>query len=70
MNIYQGLLFLHGFRVLPEDANAGESAADGRCGAAAPMARSAVVTLQGNAAVPPVAGAVAGASSPLELRSA
>ena len=59
MNMYQGLLFLHGFRVLPEDATCGESAADGRCGPAAPMTPSAVVTPQDNTDASPVAGATA-----------
>ena len=59
MNIYQGLLFLHGFRVLPEDVTDGESAADGCCGAAARTAPSAAVPLRGTADASPVAGAIA-----------
>lgn len=60
MNIYQGLLFLHGFRVRPDDVIDSESAADRRCGAAAPGIPPAVVTGQGNAdGLSPVVGAIA-----------
>lgn len=46
MNIYQGLLFLHGFRMPPEDPTKRESAAVGCCGAAARMSGSAAATPQ------------------------
>lgn len=36
MNIYQGLLFLHGFRVLPDEATASRATVDGCCGAGTP----------------------------------
>lgn len=59
MNIYQGLLFLHGFRIRPEDVIDSGSAADRRCGAAAPGTTPARVTGQGNVdRATPVAGAV------------
>lgn len=43
MNIYQGLLFLHGFRVLPEDVTEGGAAAAEHVAAAAQATDMAMV---------------------------
>ena len=60
MNIYQGLLFLHGFRIRPEDVIDCGSAADRRCGAVVPGTPPAAVTGQGNLdGASPVAGTTA-----------
>ncbi|MDQ3270059.1 MAG: hypothetical protein M3Q11_07740 [Pseudomonadota bacterium] len=57
MNIYQGLLFLHGFRVLPDETTSGGAAADVRSAAAAQPSDAAVPVPPGAGAALPAAGA-------------